>query len=311
MPLLISGSIAFDTIIHTVQTLRKHDLDIEKNLHISLFAPVVQREYGGTAGNIAYSLALLWKKSHIIASVWADSDEYIERLNSLGIHTELIHKVLSELSLQAYIVHDESDGQINIFHPGAMNHSGEISHGNMDFKIAIVAPDAPSGMKRRVRECSEAWIYTIFDPGQAMGWLSKDELLELTEKANITIMNEPESIQFREITGIDFIEKRTRTSNIAIVTLGENGAMVITDTWEKIIKWVKAEKIVDATGCGDAFRSGLLYGLSEGWEIEKWVQLANIIGSIKIGFIGWQNHILDKEKINILWKNNFGIKFFE
>jgi len=196
MSILVSGSVAFDTIIHTTQTFRKHDLNTEKNLHISLFAPVVQREYGGTAWNIAYSLALLWKKPHIIASVWADSNEYIERLKSLGIHTEFIHKVLSELSLQAYIVHDESDGQINIFHPGAMNHSGEISHGNMDFKVAIVAPDAPCGMIRRVRECSEAWIYTIFDPGQAMGGLSQEELLELTGKANITIMNEPEKHNF-------------------------------------------------------------------------------------------------------------------
>ncbi len=156
MSLLISGSVAFDTIIQTVGSFRGQDNRENAQLHLSLFSPLIRREYGGTAANIAYSLALLGKPSHVIASVGEDGIEYIERMKELGINTELMQVVPGSYSPQAHIIRDEEGGQINTFHPGAMSASGEITHGNIDFRYAIVAPDSKEGMMRRVRECKKA-----------------------------------------------------------------------------------------------------------------------------------------------------------
>lgn len=311
MSILISGSVAFDTIIQTAGTFRGQDNTANPDLHLSLFAPVVRREYGWTAANIAYSLALLGKYPHIIATAGDDSSEYLDRMREMGIKTELIQIIPTSPSLQSFIVHDDSHGQINIFHPGAMNMSGELTHGNIEFAYTIVAPDSPLGMIRRVNECKKSGIFTIFDPGQAMVGLTGPELISLTSQADITIMNEPERNQFQEISGMDYPEICTSNWHIAIVTLGEKWAMIIDSSDEKIISTIPAKAVVDATGCGDSFRAGLLYGLSEKWSIEKSIQLGNIIGGIKIQYMGGQNHTLDKDTINTIGEKEYRVKFFD
>lgn len=142
MSILISGSVAFDTIIQTVGDFRSQDLSREHDLHLSLFSPMIRKEYGGTAANIAYSLALLGETPHIIASVGEDAEDYILRMQEMDIHTELIQTLPGSYCPQAYIIRDEGNGQINTFHPGAMGASGELTHGNIDFNFAIVAPDS-------------------------------------------------------------------------------------------------------------------------------------------------------------------------
>ncbi len=219
MSILISGSIAFDTIIQTVGTFRTQDNVANPDLTLSLFAPQVRREYGGTAGNIAYSLALLGSDPHVIASVGSDAQDTLTRMREMSIQTELIQIVPSILSAQAYIIRDGANGQINTFHPGAMSSSGEITHGNIPFRYAIVSPDSKEGMLRRVTECKKSGIYTIFDPGQAMGIFSVDELREMTELADITIMNEPERTQYREMVGTDFVDICKQSDHIGIETL--------------------------------------------------------------------------------------------
>ncbi len=311
MSILISWSIAFDTIIQSVGTFRGQDNVMNPDLHLSLFAPIVRREYGGTAANIAYSLVLLGKYPHIIATAGNDSSEYLDRMREMGIKTELIQTVPMSPSLQSFIIHDDSHGQINIFHPWAMNMSWELTHGNIEFEYAIVAPDSPTGMIRRVNECKKSGIFTIFDPGQAMVGLTWPELISLVTQADISIMNEPERNQFQEMSGIDFPEICRSNWRIAIVTLGEKWAMIIDDSDEKIIPTIPAETIVDTTGCGDSFRAGLLYGLSEWWLIEKSVQLGNIIGGIKITSMGWQNHTLDTDTINTIGEKEYKVKFFD
>lgn len=169
MTILISGSIAFDTIIHTVGTFRENDLDTINAMNLALFAPRIEREHGGTGANIAYSLALLGEAPALIGTYGDDGDEYIAHLSRIGIDTRLTEKRVGTYSAQAFIMRDGQNGQINAFHPGAMSDSGNLTHKKENFSHVIVAPDSKEGMMRRVDECREDGIFTIFDPGQAMG----------------------------------------------------------------------------------------------------------------------------------------------
>ncbi len=311
MSILISGSVAFDVIIQTLWSFRAQDNTTNTDLHLSLFSPHIRREYGGTAANIAYSLALLGKSSHIIAAIGEDGQDSLTRLNEIGINTEFVNIVPWSYCPQAYILRDEWNGQINTFHAGAMSTSGELSHGNVHFDYAIVAPDSRDGILRRVAECTSAGIFTIFDPGQAMGLFSSEELRTMSIQADITIMNEPEQKQYIEIVGEDFVDICRAHSNTAIVTLAEKWSCIY--QWdEKIsISGIYTANVVDATGCGDSYRSGLLYGLSEWWDIEKSCQLGSIIGGIKIESVWPQNHTIDKNIVNAIWEKEFGVKFFD
>ncbi len=311
MSILISGSVAFDTIIQNVGSFRELDTQENIDMHLSLFSPTIRRENGGTAANIAYSLALLWKHPHIIASIGEDGKDSLIRLQEMWVHTELVQVVPWSYCPQAYILRDEWNGQINTFHAGAMSLSGEITHRALSFNFAIAAPDSKEGIIRRVEECVQDWTYTIFDPGQAMGLFSKEELKNMSILAQITIMNEPEQNQFREITGEDFIDICLAHRHIAILTLWEKWSCIYSPTEEIHIAGIYTDHIVDATGCGDSYRSGLLYGLSEGWNITKSCQLGSIIGGIKIQYMGPQNHSLDKENINAIGKKEFNEKFFD
>jgi adenosine kinase len=311
MSILISGSIAFDTIIQNVGSFRAQDDQENADMHLSLFSPTIRRDNGGTAANIAYSLALLGKHPHIIASIGEDGKDSLVRLQEMGIHTELVQVVPWSYCPQAYILRDEWNGQINTFHAGAMSLSGEITHRAVPFDFAIAAPDSKGGIIRRITECIQDWIYAIFDPGQAMGLFSKEELINMSTLAQITIMNEPEQNQFREITGENFIDICLASGHIAILTLWEKGSCIYSGTDEIQIAGIHTDHIVDATGCGDSYRSGLLYGLSEGWNITKSCQLGSIIGGIKIQSMWPQNHSLNKENINAIGKKEFNEKFFD
>lgn len=310
MSLLISWSVAFDTIIQTVGDFRSQDNTPQSDLHLSLFSPTIRREYGGTAANIAYSLALLGESPHIIASIGEDGSDYLMRLRELGIQTELIQTVPGSYCPQAYIIRDGGSGQINVFHPGAMSASGEISHGNIPFSHAIVAPDSKEGILRRVTECTDQGVFTIFDPGQAMGIFNSEELRSCVVKSQITIMNEPERIQFESIVGEDFINICQSHGHTAIVTLGERGSMIYSGYEEIVLPAIYTDMTLDATGCGDAYRAGLLYGLSHGWNIEKSAQLWSILWGIKIQSMGGQNHTFTRDQIDEIGVREFGEKFF-
>ena len=306
---LVSGSIAFDTIIQTVGDFRSHDSGWE-SLSLSLFSPQIRREYGGTAANIAYSLALLGEYPYVIGSVGEDAENALKRLSDMGVNTELVQTVPWNLSAQATIIRDGWAWQINVFHPWAMNFSGEISHGDIIFESAIIAPDAKEGMIRRVRECTMGGIFTIFDPGQAMGIFSGEELREMVTLADMTIMNEPERVTFQSIAGEDYTLITLWLGKIAIETQGEKWVRVFSPSWNIHIPAIHVETLVDATGCGDAFRAGLLYGLERKWSLEKCCQLGNILWGIKIGFMGGQNHTFTREMIDRIGEKEFGVNFF-
>lgn len=207
MSILVSGSVAFDIIISTVGTFKSQIIpDALDSFNMSLFAPTLRREYGGTAGNIAYNLALLGKNPEIIATVGEDAHEYIARLNGLGILTDSIKIIPQTFSPQGYIIGDELNRQITAFHPGAMNVSGELSLRHQDYTHVIVSPDSRDGMMGRLQECNEQGIFSIFDPGQAMGMFSGEELTKMVVQADLTIMNEYENELFKGIVGKSFTE---------------------------------------------------------------------------------------------------------
>ncbi|MDP2103898.1 MAG: carbohydrate kinase family protein, partial [Candidatus Gracilibacteria bacterium] len=276
----------------------------------SLFAPTLRREYGGTAGNIAYNLALLGKNPEIIATVGEDAHEYIIRLNGLGIVTDSIKIIPQTFSPQGYIIGDELNRQITAFHPGAMSVSGELSLRNTNYTHAIVSPDSKEGMMNRLRECSDRGIFSLFDPGQAMGMFSREELTKMVVQADLTIMNEYENEVFKGIVGKFFTEITVPYGKIGIITLGEKGARIITEETEINIPTIFVHTPIDATGCGDAFRAGLLYGLSKKWDIEKSCRLGSILGGIKIEHTGGQNHTFTQESIQSIGEREFGEKFF-
>jgi adenosine kinase len=188
---------------------------------MSLFAPTLRREYGGTAGNIAYNLALLGKDPEVIATVGEDANEYIERLKSLGIQTESMKVIPKTFSPQGYIIGDELGRQITAFHPGAMSASGELSLGNTEYTFAIISPDSREGMLNRLQECIDRKIFSIFDPGQAMGIFSGEELVKMVVQADITIMNEYENEVFRGLAGKTFTDITKSYGKTGIITLGE------------------------------------------------------------------------------------------
>jgi adenosine kinase len=222
MSILVSGSVAFDTIIGTVGTFKDKILpDALDSFNMSLFAPTLRREYGGTAGNIAYNLALLGKNPEIIASVGEDAHEYIARLDTLGIRTESIKIIPKTFSPQGYIIGDELNRQITAFHPGAMSVSGELSLGKREYRFAIISPDSREGMLNRLQECSDRKIFSIFDPGQAMGIFSGEELVKMVVQADLTIMNEYENEVFKGLTGKEFTDITKSYGKTGIVTLGE------------------------------------------------------------------------------------------
>lgn len=207
MSILVSGSVAFDIIINTTGTFKSQIIpDALDSFNMSLFAPTLRREYGGTAGNIAYNLALLGKTPEIIATVGEDAHEYITRLNGLGILTDSIKIIPQTFSPQGYIIGDELNRQITAFHPGAMSASGELSLRHQDYTHVIISPDSREGMMNRLQECGDHGVFSIFDPGQAMGMFSGEELTKMVVQADLTIMNEYENELFKGIVGKSFTE---------------------------------------------------------------------------------------------------------
>lgn len=312
MTLLVSWSIAFDTIISISWTFKSQILpESLDSFNMSLFVPVLRREEGGTAGNISYNLGLLNTPVDIIASVWDDCWKYLEKLEHLWIDTSMVIHIPNQYSPQWYIMSDELWRQITAFHPGAMNFSWDACIKHANYSHALIAPDSKNGIITRMEECKKYGIFSIFDPGQAMWLFSKDELIWMTKQAEITIMNEYERELYKKITHGDFVEICTQFWRIAILTLWEKWSQIFKDNQINHVSAISTTKVVDATGCGDALRAWLLYGLSKDWTLIKSIQLWTILAGIKIWHIWWQNHFFTKEDIELIWKNEFNQKFFD
>jgi len=307
MRTLICGSIAYDNIMVFRGRFQEHILPHQIHiLNVAFLVPELRREFGGCAGNIAYGLKQLGGDPLIMATVGEDALPYLERLKRLGIAGDCIREVPDTLTAQAFITTDLDDNQITAFHPGAMNHS-HLNHISSAPRavLAIVAPDGRDGMLQHARELSELRIPFMFDPGQGLPMFSGDELLSFVEQATYVAVNDYEGKLLEERTGRRVEELATKVKAL-IVTRGAEGSHIHADGKQFDIPCVKATEVVDPTGCGDAYRAGLLYGIAAGFAWPKTGRLAALMGSIKIASRGGQNHTISRGEISRRYRENFG-----
>ncbi|HEY9099827.1 MAG TPA: carbohydrate kinase family protein [Thiobacillus sp.] len=307
MRTLICGSLAFDSIMVFQDHFKHHILpDKIHMLNVSFLVPEMRREFGGCAGNIAYNLKLLGGEPIIMATVGEDFGVYAERLDKLAISRESIRSMPGCYTAQAFITTDLADNQITAFHPGAMffSHENDASKAR-DIQLGIVSPDGRDGMLSHCRQFHAAKIPFVFDPGQGMPLFSGSELLEMVDLADYLTLNdyEAELLQARTELTLDALAARVKC---LVVTRGEAGSRFYVEGRQIDIPVVPAQAIVDPTGCGDAFRAGLLYGISRGWDWETTGQLASLMGSFKIEQRGGQNHAPTREMISQRLNELFG-----
>lgn len=307
MHILICGSLAYDTIMVFPDQFKKHILPEQIHiLNVAFLVPEMRREFGGCAGNIAYNLHLLGGHPLIMATVGDDFSPYAARLNRLGISQKHIRTVTNSFTGQAFITTDLDDNQITAFHPGAMSYSEQNSVTDApQATLGIVSPDGRTGMLQHAQEFHAAGIPFVFDPGQGMPMFSGEELLQFVQQADYVTVNDYEAKLLQDKTGktIEVLAKQTRAF---IVTLGAQGSIIYSDGKEIIIPTPQAEQLLDPTGCGDAYRAGLLHGIQQGWDWETSGRLAGLLGAIKIASRGGQNHILTRDEIATLFKKHFG-----
>ena len=298
MHILICGSLAYDTIMVFQDQFKNHILpDKIHKLSVAFYVPEMRREFGGTAGNIAYNLQLLEGNPLIMATVGQDFSPYADWLNQNKLNPQHIKTVENTFTAQAFITTDTEDNQITAFHPGAMveSHQNSVNE-TQDVSLAIIAPDGRDGMFQHARECAEAGIPFMFDPGQGLPMFNGEELLHFIEMADYLAVNDYESQVIQDKTGLN-LEQLAAKVKALIVTLGGSGSQIYADGQLFEIPCVSANEIVDPTGCGDAYRAGLLYGIVRGWDWPTCGRLASTMGAIKIASRGGQNHRPTREQI--------------
>lgn len=308
MRTLICGSLAYDTIMVFRDQFKNHILPEKIHiLNVSFLVPDMRREFGGCAGNIAFNLNLLGGQPVIMATVGDDFGPYASRLARLGLESTHVRQIGDTFTAQAFITTDLDDNQITAFHPGAMNYSHENSVTDAQgITLGIIAPDGRDGMLEHARQFHEAGIPFVFDPGQGLPMFNGEELRQFVELADYVALNDYEAQLIQDRTGQTLAELSKRVKAL-IVTLGANGSAIYIDGKPIDIAPVKAKLVVDPTGCGDAYRSGLLYGIVNGFDWPTTGKLASVMGALKIAQRGAQNHGLPSGELAHQLQAEFGI----
>jgi adenosine kinase len=305
---LICGSMAYDTIMVFPDRFKSHILPEQLHvLSVSFLVPEMRREFGGCAGNIAYTLKMLGGDPLLMATVGCDFGPYAQRLDELGISRSHLRELTDHFTGQAFITTDADDNQITAFHPGAMSfsHFNKVADAKEPVSLGIVTPDGKQGMLEHCAQFAEAGIPFIFDPGQGLPMFDGDELLSIISIADYLTVNDYEAQMVLNRTGLT-LEQLAGKVRALIVTLGANGSKIYADGICHEIPAVSASKVVDPTGCGDAFRAGLLYGMAKGWDWPTTGRLASLVGAIKVASRGGQNHHFTRDSIAGQFKAAFG-----
>ena len=301
MSVLICGSLAFDTITNFPGRFAQQIMpDKVHMLNVSFLVPTMRREYGGCAGNIAYSLHLLGGQPLVMAALGNDGGDYLLRLQDWGLDTSQVLRAGDTYTAQCMIITDEDNNQITAFHPGAMQlaHNTEVPTDRSDIQLAIIAPDGRDAMLSHAAQLAAAKIPFVFDPGQGLPMFNGDELRHFVAQATWVAVNDYEAAMLceRMDTTLDALSQAPNLQGV-IVTLGAEGCDLWINGQRTHVPGVKADAVVDPTGCGDAFRGALLHGLSLGWPLARCVALGNRVGAIKIAQRGGQNHTIPAELI--------------
>ncbi|MDA8390801.1 MAG: carbohydrate kinase family protein [Gammaproteobacteria bacterium] len=310
MSILVCGSFAFDTIMVFPDRFRNHILpDKIHMLNVSFMVPAMRREFGGCAGNIAYNLAGIGGDVVPMGTVGEDFVPYAQWMDSLGISRRHVTVVPGAYTAQAFITTDVDDNQITAFHPGAMSeaHRNKVVDAQ-GVTLGIVSPDGRAGMIQHAKEFAEAGIPFVFDPGQGLPMFTSAELLSFIDEAAYVCVNDYEAQLLASKTGLSVKEIATRTRAL-IVTKGAGGSQIHIDGKTHDVPVVKAQRVIDPTGCGDAYRAGLLFGLSRGLDWETCGRLGALLGAMKIGQAGTQNHALDPEQFSERFRETFGYRY--
>jgi adenosine kinase len=306
MTTLICGSLAFDNIMVFPDRFKHHILPEQIHiLNVAFLVPEMRREFGGCAGNIAYNLMLLGGAPTIMATVGDDAQPYLARLDALGLDRRHVLQIPGSFTAQAFITTDLDDNQITAFHPGAMafSHLNKIEAAKPT--LGIVAPDGRDGMLQHARDFAAAGVPFIFDPGQGLPMFSGDDLMDFIGLADYACFNDYEAKLACDRTGRS-LEQLASQLKALIVTRGGEGSDIYVEGRRIEIPCVQADQILDPTGCGDAYRSGLLYGIAQGYDWEKTGRLAAVMGAIKIAHRGGQNHQPTRDEIAARFEKAFG-----
>lgn len=311
MASLICGSLAYDNIMTFEGRFGEHILPDQVHiLNVSFLVPTMRQEFGGCAGNIAYSLKMLGGDPKIMATLGGvDAQRYQERLSTLALSADYVRVVDGQSTAQAMITTDLDNNQITAFHPGAMmqSHLNQVSDAS-DIGLGIVAPDGLDGMISHCEQFAAAGIPFVFDPGQGLPLFDGATLRRMIEGATYLAVNDYEAKLVANKTGWS-IEEIVAKTKATIITRGEHGATIYHDGQQEAIPAVPAERVVDPTGCGDAFRGGLLYGIEKGLDWATTGRLASLMGSLKIATQGPQNYWLSREQLRERFMKAFGYEF--
>lgn len=308
MSVVISGSLAYDTIMVYPGYFKNEILpDKVHILNVSFLVPQLRREFGGCAGNIAYNLKMLGGEPLPMGCVGRDFDAYAAWMDGCAIDQRLVKRCDDTYTAQAYITTDLDDNQITAFHPGAMMlaHNQDIP---ADATLGTVSPNGREGMLLHARQFAEAGVPFIFDPGQGMPLFDGAELRDFIDKATYLAVNDYEAEMLMERTGLGLRQIADRVQ-VLIVTRGNKGSQIFEGSKIYDIPCAKAESLADPTGCGDAYRGGLLYGLTQGMDWETTGRIASLMGAVKMERLGPQNHKLTPELFKARFLEEFRYDF--
>jgi adenosine kinase len=305
---LICGSVAYDTILQFPDRFKSHILpDKIHILNVSFLVPSMRREYGGCAANIAYSLKLLGDRGVPMATAGDDFGPYRERMSGQGIDVSHVKVVDGTFTAQAFITTDLDDNQITAFHPGAMQHAhlNRVEDAGPAIALGIVAPDGRQAMLEHAAQFAAAKIPFIFDPGQGMPMFGGEELKTFLGQARWVAVNDYEWEMLQQKTGYTVSDITSRAEAL-VVTRGAEGSVIYTQGRTVTVPCARPQSVVDPTGCGDAYRAGLIHGLLQGLDWETTGRMASLMGAIKIESRGPQNHTFTRAEFERRYRDNFG-----